>query len=127
LTCDRDGYRQARSIHSFFPRNRTHIGANDDGGGDGDDLWKCIVLGNSVGHDAHDWKLTDEDGKKKDALCCASAALLLLYLTKIGSRPKTMKLYNWISQGSMSFPKEHKIRIGRLSEAATHLSPIVIL
>jgi len=28
---------------------------------------------------------------------------------------------------STSFPKEHKIRIGRLSEAVTHLSPIVIL
>ena len=50
-----------------------------------------VLLGNLVGHDAHGWKLTDEDGgKKKDALCCASAVplLLLLYLTKIGSRTK---------------------------------------
>jgi len=33
-----------------------------------------LSWGNSVGHDAHGWKLTDADGEKKDALCCASAA-----------------------------------------------------
>jgi hypothetical protein len=68
----------------ILPAEQTRIRADDadDGCGDGDDLWKGIVLG---GHDAHGWKLRDEDGKKKDALCCASAALLLLlYLTKIG-------------------------------------------
>jgi hypothetical protein len=54
------------------PRNRIHIRADDDdddGGGDGDDLWKGVVLGNSFGHDAHGWKLPEnEDGEKKDAL-----------------------------------------------------------
>jgi hypothetical protein len=96
LTCDRNSFRRTRSIHSFFPRNKTRLRADDadDGGGDGDDLWNGIVLGNSVGHDAHGWKLRDEDGGKKDALCCASAALLLLLcLTKIGvSTPPTNEI-----------------------------------
>ena len=36
---------------------------------------RVFVSSNSAGHDAHGWKLTDEDGeKRKNALCCASAA-----------------------------------------------------
>jgi hypothetical protein len=42
-------------------------------------------LGNSVGHDAHGWKLTDEGGEKGKARCAALAPQLLqlLCLTKI--------------------------------------------
>ena len=57
--------------------------------GDGDDLWKNVVFGNSVGHDAHRWKLRDEDGrgkKKTRAVHLRQRRFfsLLLYLTKIG-------------------------------------------
>jgi hypothetical protein len=100
---DRNGYRRARSIHSFFPRNRIHIRPDDGDGGDGDDLWKCIVFGNSVGHDAHGWKLTDEDGGKKDAvLRQRRSSASLPYQDWVETQ--TMKLYNRISQTS-TFPK----------------------
>lgn len=94
-----NGYRRARSIHSFFPRNGVHIRADGLDGGDGDDLGKCVVLGNSVGHDAHGWKLTDEDGerkkkKKKDAVLRQrrSSAASLPYQGWVSTQ--TVKLYN---------------------------------
>jgi hypothetical protein len=83
-----------------------------------DDLWKSWsdMTGRS-------WKLTDEGaGNIKGALCCACAASLCFStLPRLGGC-NNEKLYN-------KFPKRTKIRIGRLSEAATptHLSPIVIL
>jgi hypothetical protein len=79
-----------------------------------------------VEHDAHRWKLTDEDGeknlkKRRAVLRQRRSSASLPYQDR---NDPTMKLYNRIS----THPKEQRSVFGRLSEAAPyHLSSIVIL